>query len=150
KGNKKAFTLIELIVVIFIISMAAALVAPRLGGSSKSLKLKRAATHLTALFRYARMRSIVLGYPLIIKMIVEKNLFIFEDLSVKEDKNIEGEEEKETIKILQKKYILPKGVSISNLMLNKKEISDKGEMIFYPDGTIDEVELTLKGDKKRS
>ncbi|RKY01193.1 MAG: hypothetical protein DRP55_04630, partial [Spirochaetes bacterium] len=86
KGNKKAFTLIELIVVIFIISMTAALVAPRLGGSSKSLKLKGAATHLTALFRYARMRSIVLGYPLIIKMIPEKNLFIFEDLLIKEDK----------------------------------------------------------------
>ena len=56
--NKKAFTLIELIIVIFIIGMASAVVGGSLYRNMDDIRLKTAAKEMAATRRYARSRSV--------------------------------------------------------------------------------------------
>ena len=56
--NKKAFTLIELIIVIFIIGMASAVVGGSLYRNMDDIRLKTAAKEMAATLRYARSRSV--------------------------------------------------------------------------------------------
>ena len=56
--NKKAFTLIELIIVIFIIGMASAVVGGSLYRNMDDIRLKTAAKEMVAILRYARSRSV--------------------------------------------------------------------------------------------
>jgi general secretion pathway protein H len=56
--NKKGFTLIELIIVIFIIGMASAVVGGSIYRSMDDIRLKTAAKEMAATLRYARSRSV--------------------------------------------------------------------------------------------
>lgn len=56
--NKKAFTLIELIMVLFIIGMATAIVGGSLYRNMDGIRLKTAAKEMAATMRYARSRSV--------------------------------------------------------------------------------------------
>lgn len=60
-ARRAAFTLLELIVVMLILCVTAAMVAPSLRGSNESLTTKNAAAHIVALCHYARTRAITEG-----------------------------------------------------------------------------------------
>ncbi len=56
--RRNAFTLLELLVVLVIISLISALVAPRIGGSLTNLELKTGAKRIAAALRYARSKAV--------------------------------------------------------------------------------------------
>ncbi len=57
RRNYGGFTLLELIVVLVIVSLMSALIAPRLTGPMRNLDLKTAAKRISASLRYARSRA---------------------------------------------------------------------------------------------
>ncbi|HUT85120.1 MAG TPA: prepilin-type N-terminal cleavage/methylation domain-containing protein, partial [Thermodesulfobacteriota bacterium] len=58
KWHSKGFTLIELIIVLVIVSIMAAMVSPTISRSLASLQLKTAARKVAAALRYARTQAI--------------------------------------------------------------------------------------------
>jgi len=56
--SRRGFTLIELIVVLAIIAVAAVVVAPSISSGIASINLKSSVNHLAATMRYARTRAI--------------------------------------------------------------------------------------------
>jgi general secretion pathway protein H len=56
--RNKGFTLLELIIVLFIVGMAAAFVAPMVVKSLNNLRLKTATKQLSAVLRYARSKAV--------------------------------------------------------------------------------------------
>ncbi len=61
--RRPAFTLIELIVVLFIIAVAVATVAPSLRGSTRTQRLRDSADQFVTLTRLARLRAMTTATP---------------------------------------------------------------------------------------
>lgn len=61
RDARRAFTLLELILVMMIIATVMALAAPSLSGWSKGAKLRNAAESLVSMTRYARTQAIIKG-----------------------------------------------------------------------------------------
>jgi general secretion pathway protein H len=59
--HRSGFTLFELLVVLTLVGLIAALVAPKLGGTYNRLHLRTAARDLAAVMRYARSQAVTRG-----------------------------------------------------------------------------------------
>jgi type II secretion system protein H len=130
-GRQRGFTMIELVVVLLIITLSAALVTPSLSRFSKSIELKGAAQKVSVILRYYRSEAVHRGT-------VYQVLFNSETREVKVQ-SIEPEEatEKENKgeKTFTKSYILPEGVQIKEVEAPDPQFpSDFPAIEFYPNG----------------
>jgi type II secretion system protein H len=66
RDSRGAFTLIELVVVMVLLGIAAALVAPRLGSFFRGRILNSEARRLLALTRYGQSRAVAEGVPVLL------------------------------------------------------------------------------------
>ena len=130
--NQRGFSLIELIIVLIIITLAAALVTPSLSRFSKTIELKGAAKKISGILRYYRSEAVHTGT-------VYQVLFNSETREVKvqnvpQEEN-EGNNQKKDQKIT-KSYILPQGVQIKEVEAPDPEFpSDFPTIEFYPNGS---------------
>jgi prepilin-type N-terminal cleavage/methylation domain-containing protein len=67
----RGFTLIELVVTLFVLAVAAALVAPALGRSVDSIRGRTEVSGMAAYLRAAREQAITSGLPLEVRLIPE-------------------------------------------------------------------------------
>lgn len=79
-GARGPFTLVELIVVLTIVGLALALVAPRVGRLPAGLRLRAAADELRAAFRDAGTRARATGTPVRLVLDPEAGLLRLEEL----------------------------------------------------------------------
>ena len=139
------FTLFELIVVMIIIGLMSALVAPRMVGPLENLKLKTSANHLSAMLRFARNHAVTEKKEFVAFFDFNNNrVVLLSDCPVNDtdESCAEGEV-----------YKLPDGVLLESLQVNDaKQDENKGEITFFPNGGNSGGTVTLKnsdGDLKK-
>ena len=123
--------MIELVVVLLILTLSAALVTPSLSRFSRTVELKAAVKKISGILRYYRSEAVYRGT-------VYQVLFNLETGEVKvqsvEPENLEGEEPKKE-QAVTKSYLLPKGVHIKEIEVTDPEYaSDHPAIEFYPNG----------------
>jgi len=145
-GMERGFTLIELIVVLAIVGVSAALVLPRFAESVQNARVKTALRDSSNLMRKARIHSVFKRQECRVVVDREKGTMVLQDAE-----KTDGEETPvlETIQ-------LPQGLSIDRLETEfwkkKKKASKYGkkkEVIFYPMGNSSGGRLHLKDKKEK-
>ena len=139
--KERGFSLIEIAVVLVLLSLCIALVAPTLSRFSTSVELRAAAKKVAAILRYCRSEAINKGK--IYQVAFDSNLLAvkvqsvaLEDQEQTEKKGAEKEvaENKET-KNVQMTYPLPAGVQMKELNTESTQYpSDLPAFEFYPNG----------------
>jgi type II secretion system protein H len=130
KGNQ-GFTMLELVVVLLILTLSAALVTPSLSRFSRTIELKAAVKKISGILRYYRSEAVYKGT-------VYQVLFNAETGEVKvtsvEPEAAEGEDPKKE-QTITKSYMLPQGVHIKEIEVPDPEFpSDLPAIEFYPNG----------------
>ena len=160
---RKGFTLLELLVVLVIISIAAAFVGPQVAGSMSTLTLKTAAKKVASSLRYARSQATSEGRPYFVLFDTDKGRLTIKSgqTATKEDKEkeaAEGEQDTgtsegmadEAVKERFKVYALPEGVRFDRVVSDKNEdILDVFQIIFFPNGGSSGGEVLLENDRGR-
>jgi len=132
--NNKAFTLIELLIIVVIAGILIGVSAPRFRPAFDSFELKNSLKDIFNLSRYLQGASISQGK--IYCLNIDKANAEFW-VSVKEDsafKEISGR--------LGKRYRVPSGIIIST------EPEEKNGVYFYPDGNVNKITITFENQHK--
>ena len=129
--NNRGFSLLEVIVVLVLLSLSLALIAPSLSQFSKSVELKAAAKKVAAILRYYRSEAINKGK--VYQVIFDSNLMTVKAQSIESED--QEETEKTEAKSAQKTYPLPVGVQMKELNIESTQYpSDLPAIEFYPNG----------------
>lgn len=129
--RKNGYSLLELIIVLILISLSAALVTPSLSRFSKTIELKAAAKKVSGILRYCRSEAVNKG--LIYQVIFNPELreVKVQSIELNEEKK-EGDKKEEVSK---KTYSLPYGIEMKEVNLTSPQYpSDLPTVEFYPNG----------------
>ena len=138
--KNKGFSLIEVIVVLLITSLAIALVAPSLSRFSSTVELKAAAKKVSTILRYYRSEAINQGKVYQIFFDSDLNEVSVQPVVSSEEKE-ESEKKEEVIK---KTYSLPKGIHIKDVEVESTQYpSDLPTIEFYSNGGSNGGTITL-------
>jgi prepilin-type N-terminal cleavage/methylation domain-containing protein len=128
--RRNGYSLIELIVVLILISLSAALVTPSLSRFSRTIELKATAKKVSGILRYCRSEAINKG--MVYQVIFNPELREVEVQSIDLDEEKKEGDKKE---ISQKAYSLPKGIEMKQINLVSPQYpSDLPTVEFYPNG----------------
>lgn len=129
RSGADGFTMIELMVVLVILAVGLALVAPRFGNVLGGLELKGAARDVASGLRYARGRSIATR---------EESRFL-----------LDVEQGRYWITGREREHRLPRGVEVRLLTGASEVVADGiGAITFFPDGSSTGGRVTLaSGDR---
>jgi len=119
----RGFTLLELVVVLLILGLLAALAAPTISGTLESGRLRSGAAEMRAVFTLARTLAVSGGKERAVIVDRARGLY-----------GVDGEEERR----------LPEGVEVSSARVgDRAEEGDTFRVQFYPDGSAEETEVVL-------
>ena len=145
--KNKAFSLIEVIVVLLIIGLTIALVTPSLSRFSSTVELKASAKKVSAILRYYRSEAINQGKVYQIFFDSDLNEVRVQPMASGEEK---GESEKKEENITQKTYALPKGVRIKEVKVESTQYpSDLPTIEFYSNGGSNGGAITLDSQDRQ-
>jgi len=130
--KRRGFALVELVVVLVLIGLSLALVAPAFSRMARSVELKAAAQKISTILRYYRSEAVQTG----------KTQQILFDLDLRqvrvqavEIQIAEGEGEKKEISVPSKIFMLPEGVQMKELKIpTPQNPADSPVIEFYPNG----------------
>jgi type II secretion system protein H len=128
--RRNGYSLLELIVVLILISLSAALVTPSLSRFSRTTELKAAAKKVSGILRYCRSEAINKGmvYQVIFNL-ASKEVKI-QSIDLNEEKK-EGDKKE----ISKKTYSLPEGIEMKEVdLISPQYPSDFPTVEFYPNG----------------
>ncbi len=159
--NRKAgFTLLELTVVLFILTLAVALIAPSLGRPFGQLRLQAASKDLAALCRFARTQAI--SQQGVVEVVLDRQTnaywlrgpeWLISRLSGIEHVNTaENPEQPWEARWRQARVrALPSGVTLKSVVLNTGPLreDERGAMAFFPNGSSTGGEVWLSNEKGR-
>jgi type II secretion system protein H len=135
--KKKGFSLIEVIAVLLITSLAIALVTPSLSRFSSTVELKAAAKKVSGILRYYRSEAINRGK-------VYQILFDSDLNEVRVQPVASTEEKAESENVTKKTYTLPKGIHIKEVNVESTQYpSDLPTIEFYSNGGSNGGTITL-------
>ncbi len=146
----KGFTLLELLVVLVIIGMMSAIIAPRLTGSLTGMNLKTASRKVSASLRHARSNATSERLTYISVFDFEKNRLIIlpcqeESGEIPEECMFDNEESLSRSKI----YNLPEGVRFEKAENFQEETdSDYFQIAFYPGGGSSGGQVIVTDERK--
>ncbi len=154
------FTLLELVVVLFILTMAAALVGPAFGRSFGQLRLKAAARDLAALCRFARTQAIT--HQSVMEVVLDRRTnttwlrgpdWIVSRLGgIEQAETAEDPEQPWQARMRQARVRpLPTGVILKSVVLETGPLRDdeRGSIAFYPQGSSTGGEVVVSDEKGR-
>ncbi len=135
---KKAFSLIELLIVVIILSLVIGLAIPNLSKGRTAVELKQTAKDIAYVMQYAQQRSVIDGKIYQLKFNEEGSRYwlMIEDLSSGEN-------------LFEKKFKRFTGrlSKISNISNNISVILPADVVQFYPNGLSDRVEIKVSDGK---
>ncbi len=137
----RGFSLLELVVVLALLSLSVALMAPSLSRFSKSVELKAAAKKVAAILRNCRSEAIHKGK--VYQVVFDSNLMTVKIQTIDSNEEQGGDEKKETT-ATPKSYALPAGVQMKELNIESNQYdSDLPAIEFYPNGASNGGDLLL-------
>lgn len=146
--DHKGFTLLELLVVLVLISILSALLAPRVGNSIRNMTLTGAAQKIAASLRYARSKAVSEKETYIAVLdLKNSNLSIFTAqgyAAVSVPKlSVDVKEKSSRVKV----YDLPEGVQLAKIKSGQRE-TDSGlfQILFFPNGSTSGGWILLMND----
>jgi general secretion pathway protein H len=146
--DHSGFTLLELLVVLVLISILSALLAPRVGNSIRNMTLTGAAQKIAASLRYARSRAVSEKETYVAVLDFKKSslsiLTAQGSAGVKTAKlSIDAKEESSRLKV----YELPGGVQVAKTKSGEGE-ADSGlfQIFFFPNGSTSGGWIVLRND----
>lgn len=146
-GNGEGFTLLELLVVVVIITVMSALVAPRMFGSMAHMNLKTSAKRVAAALRYARSRAVAEQVTYAAAFDLEKNTLKVSAAAAAGDEAAGGEEGQGPSPQV---YSLPAGIALSTSEAFAEQRGDEALQIeFYADGNSSGGEVILTDQREK-
>ena len=122
---RRGFTLVELLIVIVVIAMTAAVVAPNIGSGNQTATLNGAARELASGLRFARGHALSYGKESILLLNLNDNTYKITD------KN--------------KLYKLSKDIEVTLEIAQSQRVNEKqGGFRFFPDGSSTGGRITLE------
>ena len=154
------FTLLELVVVVFILSMAVALVAPTFSRSFGQLRLKAATRELAALCRFARTQAITSQVVLEVVMDRRTNTYWLRGPDwivgrlggIDQVAEAEDPEQPWQARMRQARVrTLPAGVTLKSVLLETGPLGEeeRGTIAFFPQGSSTGGEVWVSDEKGR-
>ncbi len=138
------FTLIELALVVVIISIAAALIGPRLIDGMSGRGIDSAVKRLAVLGEHAGNLAATTRQPhTFVIDLQEGNYYVTKPA-------IEEAQEDEDRPGFEKTYSLPEDVSFTKAKLEDADVADTLEIRFFPDGWADNAVIQLKDRSSRT
>jgi len=154
------FTLLELIVVLFILALAAALVAPVFTRSFGQLRLKAAARDLAALCRFARTQAI--ANQVVLEVVLDRRAnaywlrgpeWVVSRLGgIEQVATAEDPEQPWQVRLRQARVRpLPVGVTLKSVILDPGTLreDERGAIVFFPQGSSTGGEVWVSDEKGR-
>lgn len=160
RGARRGFTLLELIVTLFILSLATALVAPAFNRQFGSLRLKAAARDIATLCRFARSQAIARQGVLEVVLDRQANAYwlrgpdwIVGRLShIDQAATVEDPGQPWQAQTRQARVrTLPEGVILTSVVLDTRLLgeNERGAIAFFPQGSSTGGEIALLDEKGR-
>jgi prepilin-type N-terminal cleavage/methylation domain-containing protein len=154
------FTLLELIVVLFILSLAAALIAPTFSRPFGQLRLKAAARDVAALCRFARMQAIT--YQGVLEVVLDRRTntywlrgpdWIISRLGgIEHVATAEDPEQPWEVRMRQARVrTLSPGLTLKSVTLDTGPVreDERGAIAFFPQGSSTGGEVWVSDEKGR-
>ena len=154
------FTLLELIVVLFILALAGALVAPVFTRSFGQLRLKAAARDLAALCRFARTQAI--ANQVVLEVVLDRGAnaywlrgpeWVVSRLGgIEQVAKAEDPEQPWQVRLRQARVRpLPVGVTLKSVILDPGTLreDERGAIVFFPQGSSTGGEVWVSDEKGR-
>jgi len=142
------FSLVEMLVVIALMGILTALIAPGFYKKLPGVRLKTATKKTVAVIRYARNQAVSRKKPFWLVIDKKKNQLTLSDKPLKHPDGFT--EEAASDSPAPKVYVYPEGVMIGKLVVGDKEVKDsEGAFIFYPNGSCNGGEILLGIDQDR-
>ena len=158
--HQAGFTLLELIVVLFILILGAALIAPRFGRSFGQLQLRAAARDLAALCRFARTQAI--SHQGVLEVVLDRRtntywlrgpdwivsrLGAIEQAATAEDPGQPWQAQMRQARVRS----LPAGVTLKSVVLDTGPLGEDehGTIAFFPQGSSTGGEVWVSDEKGR-
>ena len=130
--RRNGFSLLELIVVLILISLSAALVTPSLSRFSRTIELKAAAKKISGILRYCRSEAINNGKVYQVFIDPELKEVRVQPLASSEERE---EDANKDAKSFPKIYPLPSGINMKEVKTESPQYpSDFPTIEFYPNG----------------
>jgi type II secretion system protein H len=130
--KSKGFSFIEIIVVLVLMSLSVALIAPTLSRFSKTVELKAAVKRVSAILRYCRSEAINSGKVYQVFLDPESKEVRVQPLASSEE---EEEDTNKDDKRSPKIYLLPSGINMKEVKTETPQYeSDLPTIEFYPNG----------------
>jgi general secretion pathway protein H len=141
----KGFTLIELVIVLVLMSLSIALVAPSLSRISGTLELKSAAKKIAAVLRYCRSEAVQKGKV--------QQVFFDRDrreIRVEGAESPQGKNEESKRSAPPKAYLLPGGVQIKEVKTGSAQTPGEIPVVeFYPNGGSNGASIILEREDRK-
>ena len=147
----RGFTLVELLVVLVLIGLISALVAPRLTGSLPKLQLQTVARKISAALRYARSQAVTENRTYTAVFDFEHNRLYVVDRMMASELDFEDMQKTAQESGLRKKtYDLPRDVALKTASLGQEEVTaDIFALFFYSTGGSSGGTVTLASGKDK-
>jgi general secretion pathway protein H len=154
------FTLLELVAVLFILTLGAALIAPRFGRSFGQVQLRAAARDVAALCRFARTQAI--SHQGVVEVVLDRRTnaywlrgpdWIVGHLGgTTQVGTAEGPEQPSQARMLQARTrALPAGITLKSVVLDTGPLreDEHGAIAFFPQGSSTGGEVWVADEKGR-
>lgn len=157
-SRKTGFTLLELVVVLFILTLVTALVAPAFNRSFGPAQLKAATRDLAALCRFARTQAIVSQNVLEVVLDRRTNSYwlrrsepIVGDLRDSDQATPAQSPEQSVQNREARVRTLPTGVTLKSVIIETGPLreEERGAIMFFPQGSSTGGEIWLADEKGR-
>lgn len=136
------FTMVELLVVLFLIGLMLSIAVPSFIHTVETLKFKATARKIVSTLRYARNTAVFKQMSQAVGFDIDNNLYYL----LLEGQGTEGDEDPLSRSI--KTFKLPSDVSIKSMEMVKDRIeSGKGNILFYPDGSSSSGAIIVKNNR---
>ena len=171
QGYKQGFTLLEVLVVIFILSISGAIVVPMLFYSIDNVTFKTSVKHLAAVMRYARSESINKKSIQRLQLDIKKGSYILKEQNKRSNNNnsrtgmdqesglssdfknsFEGEESKKisgkSNSVYNVSHKLGKEIKFEMIKINDEEITEgSANIYFFPKGNSTGAKVFIANNK---
>jgi general secretion pathway protein H len=147
-SRRAGFTLLELVVVLFILALITALVAPAFSRSFGQAQLKAATRDLAALFRFARTEAITSQGVLEVVLDRQTNSYWLRGIV----QTSTGQGTEQPVQSRQARIrALPTGVTLKSVVIDTGPLreDERGSIIFFPHGSSTGGSIDLSDEKGR-